>query len=562
MKQKNITYRDGISKLADRLLNPDSNFNSGELGFEIGNFYDFVRDIWSQGYEYPEHFSLWHVELLCRELEESINNGKNYVAVLPRGHYKSTLLGHAFSVWRLLSSDRDCQVSYLSYSETMARYHIQKIKEAIRNNHYLKGALRDRATGSDYTFRCTMGNKYIEILSNGIFSFQRGMHVNGALVADDLLRDPENPLNVVSLEKVESIFYSNAMYIPSPGVPVVVVGTPMSPHDLLAKLQKDDTFVSRVLPIYYPVPDIPILAPEIRDKDWLEKESKARPIQFKTEFMLEPYSGAISFLNDDDICNVENDNLISLNPYINHYKDIYDSDYTVAGLDIGKKRSPSNLVIFSSKKNEYKMIQVNVEFMDGWDYTKQVDFINDVTENFGIDRGYFDNTRAELEDRFLHPNWVPQKLTLTYKRKLAQIFEHFIKNNLIELIPDERQRALIVSVNNELKAPETALGHGDSFWAISLACMAYHEANRFGIQMLGSINEFVEISEDREFFSRRKSDYEFDEGCHMCGTLDNIKSNNNLCIACYFNQMLKQDKNMIWTPIQLYTNNNYEERYE
>ena len=334
---KKITYKEGLNQLASRLLNPNSNAFSGELGFEIGSFNDFVRDIWSQGYEYPEHFSLWHVELLCRELEQSINNGKNYVAVLPRGHYKSTILGHAFSVWRLLSSERDCQVSYLSYSETMARYHIQKIKEAIRNNPYLKDALRDRASGSDYTFRCMIGNKYIEILSNGIFSFQRGMHVNGALVADDLLRDPDNPLNVVSLEKVESIFYSNAMYIPSPGVPVVVVGTPMSPHDLLAKLQKDETFVSRVLPIYYPIEGVPILAPDIRDKDWLERESKARPIQFKTEFMLEPYSGAISFLNDDDIALVENDDLISLNAYKNHYKYMYNSDYTVAGLDIGKK---------------------------------------------------------------------------------------------------------------------------------------------------------------------------------------------------------------------------------
>ena len=146
--------------------------------------------------------------------------------------------------------------------------------------------------------------------------------------------------------------------------------------------------------------------------------------------------------------------------------------------------------------------------MDGWDYTKQVDFINDTTERFGIDRGYFDNTRAELEDRFLHPNWVPQKLTLTYKRKLAQILEHFVKNNLIELIADERQRALLVSVNNELKAPETALGHGDSFWSIALACMAYHEYNRFGIQTLGDINEFVEINENRDFFNVRKEEDE------------------------------------------------------
>ena len=89
------------------------------------------------------------------------------------------------------------------------------------------------------------------------------MHVNGALIADDVLRDPDNPLNLGQLHKVEDHFLTESMFIPLKGVPVIVLGTPMLPGDLLTKLQEDERFVSRVLPALDPVPGRRVLMPEL-----------------------------------------------------------------------------------------------------------------------------------------------------------------------------------------------------------------------------------------------------------------------------------------------------------
>ena len=58
----------------------------------------------------------------------------------------------------------------------------------------------------------------MEITHGGLFSFKRGMHVNGALIADDVMRDPENPLNISQLTKVEDHFMTESLFIPLKGV--------------------------------------------------------------------------------------------------------------------------------------------------------------------------------------------------------------------------------------------------------------------------------------------------------------------------------------------------------
>ncbi len=60
-------------------------------------------------------------------------------------------------------------------------------------------------------------------------------------------------------------------------------------------------------------------------------------------------------------------------------------------------------------------------------------------------------------------------MTFTTKSKntMAQIFEKFVHSGKLKLIKDERQKQQILSVNNELKAPETPMGHGDAFFSHS-----------------------------------------------------------------------------------------------
>ena len=249
-------FKDAFSLLAEGLVE--------HAPIKVGSFWEFVRDVWSKGYDNPEYFNAWHVGVVCEDVEEAIQQGLNYVAVLPRFHFKSTLLGHAFSIWRLLQATRDMSVLYLSYSDGMAKYHIQEINKTVNRNPIIKDWMKNRSPKADYSFRYHIGkNKPVEIMHGGLFSFKRGMHVNGALVADDILRDPENPLNIGQVTKVEDHFLTESMFIPLKGVPVIVLGTPMLPGDILAKLQKDDRFKSRVLPALDPSPTRRVLMPEL-----------------------------------------------------------------------------------------------------------------------------------------------------------------------------------------------------------------------------------------------------------------------------------------------------------
>ena len=98
-------------------------FDSDDICFEnhVSSFKDFVVYIWGHSFDNPEYFNAWHVGQLAEDIEYCLENTLNYCAILPRFHFKSTVLGHAFSVCSLLKSPRDCAVLYLSYSDAMAR---------------------------------------------------------------------------------------------------------------------------------------------------------------------------------------------------------------------------------------------------------------------------------------------------------------------------------------------------------------------------------------------------------------------------------------------------------
>ena len=463
--------------------------------FNAGSFWEFIRDIWSLSFEHPEYFRAWHIGVIAEDIERCIEEQKNYVAVLPRFHFKSTVLGHAFSVWRLLQGTRDQSVLYLSYSDGMAKYHINEINKTVQRNPVLKDWFSNKAPKADFSFRYTIQNRPVEIMHGGLFSFKRGMHVNGALIADDVLRDPENPLNAAQLSKVEDHFLTESMFIPLKGVPVIVLGTPMMPGDLLTKLQKDDRFISRVLPALDPAPDRRVLMPELYNEEWLLEQQKARPKSFASEFMLIPHFSTESYFEGEDITKCEDKNLRSF-PATKKYE-LESGEELFAGFDIGKKRHPSHLVIF--KKKGSRIEQIHQSWLDGWSFSDQVEYLNEVAQNFKITKGYIDNTRGELEDRGLDRTWYPMHFTLKAKNTMAQIFEKFVHSGNLSILKDERQRQQILSVNNELKAPETPMGHGDAFFSIAMALQALYETTQQQYTTLGSLEEWRDaVAPDEE----------------------------------------------------------------
>ena len=440
--------------------------------YKVGSFKDFLQNIWCYSFDHPEYFQAWHVGVLADDIEECLETGLNYVAVLPRFHFKSTLLGHAFSVWRLLTAPRDCSVLYLSYSDGMAKYHISEINKAVSRNPVLSELMVNRNPKADFSARFYINKKPMDIMHGGLFSFKRGLHVNGALIADDVLRDPENPLNISQITKVEEHFMTESLFIPLKGVPVIVLGTPMMPGDLLSMLQKDKRFKSRVLPALNPEPGRRVLMPELYSEEWLLQQQAARPKSFASEFMLIPHFATESYFEDKDISKCEFEGLTS-EPYDKKYKDLIGTDQIFGGFDVGKKRHPSHLVLFR-KRGQY-LEQIHQSFLEGWSYSDQIEFLNTVADNFNLDVGYIDNTRGELEDRGLDYRWKAMNFTRKSKNTMAQIFEKFVHSGNLRMIKDERQKQQILSVSNDLKAPDTPMGHGDAFFSIAMALQAAHE---------------------------------------------------------------------------------------
>ena len=464
--------------MAKEVVNIQDAFKALSKGLEekkrqdVGSFREFIENIWAQSYDNPEYFKAWHVSLLAEDIEECLETGLNYVGVLPRGHFKSTILGHAFSVWRLLKAPRDMSILYLSYSDGMAKYHIAEINKTIARNPIIPELLVNRNPKADYSARFYKNNQPMDIMHGGLFSFKRGMHVNGALIADDVLRDPENPLNMGQITKVEDHFMTESLFIPLKEAPVIVVGTPMMPGDILAKLQDDERFKARVLPALDPVPGRRVLAPEIMSEEYLLAQQKARPKSFASEFMLVPHFATESYFDAEDIEKCE-DEVLRNAPATKAFKNYEVSDQFFGGYDVGKKKHPSHLVIF--RKRGENVEQIHSSFLDGWSYSDQIEYLNEVADNFNLTSGYIDNTRGELEDRGLDARWRGMHFSQKSKNTMASVFENFVHSGILKLIKDERQKQQILSVSNELKAPDTPMGHGDAFFSIAMALQAAHD---------------------------------------------------------------------------------------
>ena len=102
---KGLSYQDALLQIADKLQGVDQDY-------KIGSFWEFVRDVWSQSFDKPELFNAWHVGYLAEDIQDAVEQGLHYCAVLPRARFKSTILGHAFTMWRMLTQKKDLKVLY------------------------------------------------------------------------------------------------------------------------------------------------------------------------------------------------------------------------------------------------------------------------------------------------------------------------------------------------------------------------------------------------------------------------------------------------------------------
>jgi len=188
------------------------------------------------------------------------------------------------------------------------------------------------------------------------------------------------------------------------------------------------------------------------------------------EFMCSPVASEEAFFRREEIGRVVKPNLGNLK-----WTDRVTDDMVYGGWDIGKKRHPSHIAVFKEKEDG-TLVQIHSKFLDGWNYTDQVNYINTLITNYSIQLLFFDNTQGVMdsfiEKQELDSHAVPQKFTVDYKNRIAVEFEKRVQNKAIELIPERRMIDQILLVNNDLRAFETREGHGDSFWSIALAVNA------------------------------------------------------------------------------------------
>jgi len=416
---------------------------------------------------YPEHCEEW-----CHRLEFE----ERTATVSARYHLKS-ITAQAYVAYCLWKNDRRyLEIEYMSYKSDTSEYLLRKLKRYIEELPELFDGLIPCTKAETILHYMKDGHEFL-CMPSGILQAMRGRHPH-ILMCDDILRDPEKKLDITQLVKIEKIFMEQAEQMPTEQLHVV--GTPQDRDDLFAKLSRADDYDVR----YYPATNVKYKGTKHEvlwhnnpkfDAEGLERQrKKIGDKAFNKEFLCKPVRGEEGFLKEEQI------DAITWKHLKNHdLKDIVLRDFSYAGYDIGKKCHPSHIAVFGvDRKN--RMVQVLSKWMDGWDYTDQLEYCRQITEMLKIDRMNYDDTRAELEGFKEQGELVDGMFGVVFgaknKFKMAVELDRMVTQGRIILLNDPRQKRQLMNVDNDLKAVQTAEGHGDCFFSICLAVVAFLES--------------------------------------------------------------------------------------
>jgi hypothetical protein len=524
MPEELIDFNQAFEELANSI-------SASKTAIKITTFENFIQEVFALSY--PEYnFDTWHVHSIGNFLDRVIaSENKMSVSVLPRYHLKSTLLGYAFSIYRMLTAFGDGL--YISYKDELANFHLSNIKNAISRNPILNPIMHDLRPQSSAGIEYKIGNKRVRMFSSGIFAMKRGLHTDLCTIVDDVLGTVENPLSMLELDKAKLMFNTEVQNIPNRDCPLIVFGTVMSYSDLLFDLKDNDEFMHLWYSAINPDAEHEVLWEDKYPMSWLEKKKKQSGWKsFSTEFLLMPVMATEAFFTKEELDIVINKNLKNYSIYRPYDKEYH---HIVAGLDIGKRRNPSHLAIFVDN-DDGKLIQLHQEFWDGMEYIEQIEKIKAAVENFKIDKLYIDATRGEMEERGLPRECVMVKFTgrgFRSQSSYATDFAKYVENKKIELIDDTRFINQILCLTNDLRAPESSLGHADSFWSVALAVGAYQDyfaPDRVkGFSYLGDAQETLEVKKGVALSKDR------DNICKMCNkrTVRVLENGSLHCDSCF-----------------------------
>ena len=471
----------------------------------------------------------WHIEDLCRRLERY-----QYTSTEAARKFSKSVTLRSYVMWLLFrASERFTEIDYFSYTQDLAGSHLRKAKMYIDACPEFFGDFISLTEAQTILRYQSPDGAIFECRPQSILGFKRGIHDDGLLL-DDILSDPTNVLDLAVIAKITRIFQEEVLSIPRDTAPLHLVGTSQDASDIFHLLRQNTEFNAAQYPAeWFKDGKRTATWPEVFPLKKLDriKSLMQRKRVYDKEFLLMPVRMGESFFDVSDIEKLVKGENIRLGREVPGY-DIRKFD-VVAGADIGKKRHPSHLsvmmlipvdraedseeeqkrdlipleekddlfdyvgdargriargierrdpddlpadYIISRAGKKYRMKQIHSKWFDYEDYTEQLEYFKQAIRAFGISRMIIDNTRAEF-DALDELGMVPREIELATmsarkNREIASLLDQAVTSGSIEFVRDDRQVNQICIVDNNLKAPETDMGHGDAFFSNALACLA------------------------------------------------------------------------------------------
>lgn len=435
------------------------------------SFLYFYNNIFPMSFIEEEFKGGHHLNNWARMLQ-----GQKTCILAPRKHSKSVTV-YAWLMWRnLVNMGRNYEVLYMSYTQTLAAYHIKNYKTLVENNPVYRQML-DITPAAGVAKYSWDGIHTHVIEPEGILSFKRGRHPDD-IVLDDILSDPTTMLELAVIEKINQRVKEDVMSLPverfKGGGCTKVIGTAQTPIDIFFDLKKNPEFAWGEYPAIVDEKNKKVLWQQLFPYERLMRiRNLIGEKAFQKEYMIKPVWSANSFFSKDQIMAVVN------NDIRNTFK-IDTKNEVGAGWDIGKHSHPAHFTVFEFVplgKGMDLAVQRFQVFMDGWEYHKQLEYVNGMVHNLRIDFVNYDNTRGEMEG-FYEKGYMdvgkfrPIQFTTKTKGAMASEFERRVTyqdpNTLkpsptIVLQNDSRMINQILCVTNDLQAITTHEGHGDCY---------------------------------------------------------------------------------------------------
>lgn len=425
------------------------------------------------------------IEDICRWLVVN----KKTIRVSAKDHFKSMSF-YAHIMWKILRlyfTNMSREIQYFSYKDSMSSYHLAKIKVAVMCNPFFRGVVdsKEQAEGIiSYTWN---GEKKLTVSPKGLLEFKRGIHCPDIYV-DDAMQDPENKMILTKINRINQIMRNQIIDMAQDELHIV--GTAQTNNDFYFDRNFTSRFAVRIMPAIINDAEKRVLWPEWMDyAELMAKKLERGEKVFNQEYLVSPVYSENAYFDREKLGR-------SINKSLKNYSteqweremerrknndEETDTD-RVGGWDLGKKSHPAHFTWF--EKINKKRIQRHSKWFDNVDYTEQLEYIKTIIDACSLHTVYYDATRGELEMQAetgeLPGELEPVHFTFKGKNSMANAWDKAITNGAIEILNDQRMIDQILIVNNDLQAPDTPEGHGDSFWSIALT---FRDAEMEGVDI-------------------------------------------------------------------------------